>query len=191
MRASPLLRTERLWLRLCATADAPELVRFFSENNEFIAKTQNPRTGVALTQPFWARYAERARAEFHGGHSCRLVMIANESERVVGVVNFTSFVRGYFQACTLGYLLGESAQGKGLMTEALREAIGYVFGVLDFHRIMANHAPTNVRSARVLEKLGFREEGRAADYIRINGVWTEHVLTSLLNPNWRGHFVTD
>ncbi len=191
MRASPLLRTERLCLRLCAAADAPELVRFFAENNQFFAKTQNPRTGPALTEPFWIKYAEQARAEFIADSSCRLILIANESARVIGFVNFFSFVRGYFQACTLGYSLAESAQGKGLMTEALREAIAYVFGVLDFHRIMANHAPTNVRSANVLKRLGFREEGRAPDYIRINGVWTEHVLTSSINPAWRGDYISD
>jgi ribosomal-protein-alanine N-acetyltransferase len=176
---------------LCVAADAAEIVRFFSENNDFLAKTQNPRTGNALTEPFWVRYAERARAEFLNDKSCRLIMIANDSARVLGIVNFTAFVRGYFQACTLGYALAESEQGTGLMTEALREAISYVFGVLDFHRVMANYAPTNVRSAKVLDRLGFREEGRAPDYIRINGVWIEHVLTALHNPAWRGDFAGD
>jgi len=91
-------------------------------------------------------------------------------------------VRGAFQACHLGYALTESAQGQGLMHEVLTAAIAHVFDVMLLHRIMANYRPENERSARLLARLGFEREGKARAYLKINGVWADHVLTALINP---------
>ena len=72
-----------------------------------------------------------------------------------------------------------------MMREALTEAIRYVCDELRMHRIMANYMPRNDRSGRLLERLGFVVEGRAKEYLRINGVWEEHVLTSYTNRAWK------
>ena len=50
---------------------------------------------------------------------------------------------------------------------------------------MANYQPTNVRSGRLLERLGFVREGYARHHLLIDGAWRDHVLTALLNPSWR------
>ncbi len=47
---------------------------------------------------------------------------------------------------------------------------------------MANHLPRNVRSERLLESLGFEKEGHARAYLKIAGVWEDHTLRSLINP---------
>jgi len=57
-----------------------------------------------------------------------------------------------------------------------------VFDAMQLHRIMANYRPENERSARLLARLGFEKEGEARAYLRINGVWADHVLTALINP---------
>ncbi len=67
------------------------------------------------------------------------------------------------------------------MREALTPAISYIFDQVGLHRVMANFRPENVRSAQLLERLGFEREGLARSYLRINGVWADHVLTSLFN----------
>jgi ribosomal-protein-alanine N-acetyltransferase len=41
-----------------------------------------------------------------------------------------------------------------------------------------------MRSARVLERLGFRHEGLARDYLFIDGDWRDHNLTALVNPDF-------
>lgn len=70
------------------------------------------------------------------------------------------------------------------MTEALTAAIAYMFKEKNLHRIMANYVPSNRRSKRVLEKLGFQHEGVAKDYLFLGGSWKDHVLSSLANPAW-------
>ena len=69
------------------------------------------------------------------------------------------------------------------MTEFVEAATNYVFAELDLHRIMANYVKENVRSARILEKLGFEKEGYAKSYLKIAGTWRDHVLTAKINPN--------
>jgi ribosomal-protein-alanine N-acetyltransferase len=49
---------------------------------------------------------------------------------------------------------------------------------------MANYRPENYRSARLLQRLGFRREGLAADYLFIDGAWRDHILTALVNPRF-------
>ena len=90
-------------------------------------------------------------------------------------------MRGAFQSCHLGYQLDERAINQGFMTEALRRAIAFVFDELQLHRIEANVMPRNLRSSRVLAKLGFVEEGLARQYLKINGVWEDHIHYVMLN----------
>ena len=46
---------------------------------------------------------------------------------------------------------------------------------------MANYQPANVWSEALLQRLGFEREGLARRYLKINGHWADHVLTSLIN----------
>lgn len=94
-------------------------------------------------------------------------------------------MRGPFQAAYLGYALAESEQGKGLMFEALTHLIRFASTELNLHRIMANFMPDNQRSGALLDRLGFAVEGRADEYLRIDGRWRAHVLTSLTNRAWQ------
>jgi ribosomal-protein-alanine N-acetyltransferase len=70
------------------------------------------------------------------------------------------------------------------MREALQAGNAFMFSGRRVHRIMANHAPDNGRSAALLARLGFEREGIARDYLFINGAWRDHVLTSLTNPEF-------
>ena len=56
----------------------------------------------------------------------------------------------------------------------------YAFGPLKLHRVEAACLPTNHASRRVLEKAGFRHEGQARAYLKINGEWADHLLFGLL-----------
>jgi [ribosomal protein S5]-alanine N-acetyltransferase len=181
------LETERLVLRIATAEDAPALVRYYSENRDFLAPWEPARAPEFYGAEFWREQAAIHHREFHGDRSLRLILLPRDSPReVIGSANFSQFVRGIFQACHLGYSLAERAEGQGLMREALGAAIPFVFGPLHMHRVMANHMPHNRRSGALLRALGFVVDGYARDYLRINGRWEDHVLTSLTNPDWKG-----
>lgn len=56
--------------------------------------------------------------------------------------------------------------------------VDFAFEALGLHRVMANYQPANERSGRFLRRLGFVPEGYARDYLYINGMWRDHILTS-------------
>ncbi len=106
---------------------------------------------------------------------------------IIGGVNLNEIVRRAAQFCYLGYGIDEHHQGCGLMTEAVQAIVKYAFEEMNIHRIMANYMPINKRSGALLERLGFTVEGIARDYLHINGVWQDHVLTSLTNSQWKSN----
>jgi len=102
---------------------------------------------------------------------------------LIGTCNFTNIVRGPFQGCNLGFSIDREEEGKGLMYEALQPILMVIFEKLKLHRVMANYKPNNLRSAALLKRLGFEVEGYAKSYLKINGEWADHVLTSLISNN--------
>jgi ribosomal-protein-alanine N-acetyltransferase len=72
------------------------------------------------------------------------------------------------------------------MHEALLATLDEVFGpVVNLHRLQANHRPENLRSAAVLQRLGFHREGVAPQYLFIDGAWRDHVVNAKINPSFR------
>lgn len=69
------------------------------------------------------------------------------------------------------------------MTEAVKAVTDYAFGTLNLHRVKANVMPRNKASLRVLEKVGYRNEGLTIRYLKINGVWEDHIHTVRLNED--------
>ncbi|WP_255230225.1 GNAT family N-acetyltransferase [Pseudoalteromonas sp. HM-SA03] len=109
-----------------------------------------------------------------------VIALLPERSQIAGLCSFTQVARGPFQACYLGYSIASQFAGQGYMTEILKAAILHMFDQRNMHRIMANYMPSNVASARVLQKLGFEQEGYAKQYLRIAGKWEDHVLTAKL-----------
>ncbi len=113
------------------------------------------------------------------------IRIKEAPQVIIGICHFSQIIQGPFQACYLGYKIDHAYEKQGYMQEALKTAIAYLFEKLHLHRIMANYMPSNKRSARLLERLGFAIEGYAKNYLLINGSWRDHVLTALTKEEWQ------
>ncbi len=185
-QAFPKLKGARIILRLACLDDVRAIIRYYTENKVYLAPFEPLKSSGFYTEIYWYEEVQQALDEFNADRSLRLFVFEKENERaIIGSINFRNFIRAVFQSCTLGYSLAEASQGKGYMTEALTLAINYVFAELNMHRVMASYMPHNQRSGRLLKRLGFVVEGYARDYLMINGQWEDHILTSLINPNWK------
>jgi ribosomal-protein-alanine N-acetyltransferase len=182
-----MLETARLRLLLPEPADASRVVRYYEENREHLAPWEPLRADEYYTEAFWLVEIAKVRDDFLNDRSFRLVLVdkSDPAGSILGQCSLNNIVRGSFQACHLGYSLHHQAEGKGLMFEALTALIAHAFNEMRLHRIMANYMPHNERSAHVLQRLGFVNEGYARDYLFLAGKWQDHVLTSLINPSWR------
>jgi ribosomal-protein-alanine N-acetyltransferase len=180
------LETPRLVIRELHRRDLPALVDYLTRNRAFHGPFEPVRSPEYFTVDFWRERFLADRRLVREGHSLRLFLFGkDEPERIIGLVAFNNIVRGAFESANLGYMLDETAEGKGLMTEALGAAIDYAFGPMNLHRLAAAYLVDNFRSARVLDRLAFSVEGTARQYLRINGRWQDHVLTALVNRSWR------
>jgi len=178
------LVTDRMVVRLVYERDAWRLADYYAENRQFLKPWEPYRDESYYSHSGWqARLAMIE--EMHQQQSAFYFALMDEGEKEIrGVANYSNVVRGAFNACYLGYSLGDKWQGQGLMSEALTSTNRYMLRVQSLHRIMANYMPHNQRSGDLLARLGFEKEGYAKDYLLIDGQWQDHVLTALTNKNW-------
>ncbi len=184
--AAPLLLTARLRLVAADPRLAGALADFHTRNRAHLAPWDPPAEPGFFTEAVQLRRLREAAAAFAAGTGYRyLLQPIGDSARVIGSVHFSNVVRGAFQNCSLGYALDQQFEGQALMTEALRCAIAEMFSPhINLHRIQAGFRPENWRSAEVLKRLGFQDEGVCADYLFIDGLWRVHRLVALLNKGF-------
>lgn len=97
---------------------------------------------------------------------------------------------GYFRwgqkhhGAEIGYDLCPNAWGQGLMPEVLRAIVRFGFEEMKLNRIEATVHVENLRSQRVLTRLGFQREGLLREYYCRDGVYNHQVQYSLLKREW-------
>lgn len=187
MKDKLILETEQLILKEPSRQDIPAILEFLQENKVFHRPFEPIRNEEYYAESNWVNRIEDIEKNYGNYNAPLQLFIARKlfPEKIIGYCNFSNIVRGAFQACHLGFALSENSQRQGIMAEALKHAIHYMFTERNFHRIMANYMVHNDKSAALLKKLRFQEEGKAAKYLLINGKWRDHILTSLINDNWK------
>ncbi|WP_110513453.1 GNAT family N-acetyltransferase [Herpetosiphon llansteffanensis] len=176
-----LRQTERLQLHVLEEYDAQRVLAFYQANVEF-RRAWSPTMDANFLTLDGQR--ERLRSDRIGRdreQGLALWLTEIDQPAIVGMVALRNIVRGAFWSCHLGYEIHQSYANRGYMSEALQAVIQYAFVDLRLHRIEANIMPRNQRSIRVVEKLGFEHEGLARKYLKINGIWEDHIHYVRLN----------
>lgn len=185
MPAPLLIDTPRLQLLATHPGLAEAVTAFYQRNVAHFAPWDPPLPDEHDTLPMVTESLHEGQRAFESGQSHRWWLSLRESSGVVGSVHLSNLVRGPFQSCNLGYAMDAAFQGFGLMHEALRAVIAEAFSLhLNLHRIQAAVRPENARSLAVLQRLGFREEGLARDYLFIDGAWRDHRLFAITHPGF-------
>jgi ribosomal-protein-alanine N-acetyltransferase len=136
---------------------------------------------------FRRRLATYAR-EIDAGTAYPFFIFDAVDERLTGAITLSNIRRGVAQTATVGYWIGEPFAGKGRMTAAVRTLTDFAFRGLGLHRIEAACVPDNEPSRRVLLKAGFTHEGTARAYLKINGVWRDHLLFGIISESSPGQW---
>jgi [ribosomal protein S5]-alanine N-acetyltransferase len=96
-----------------------------------------------------------------------------------GQVTVGNVVRGSLCSAWIGYWVGTHTTAGGVATAATALVVDHVFGPAGLHRVEATVRPENTASLRVLEKLGFRQEGLYRRYLDVAGGWRDHLCFAL------------
>jgi aminoglycoside 6'-N-acetyltransferase len=177
------LTTERLVLRPFDTADAPAFAAYRSDPE--VARYQGWDAPFPLAQaeefvrevgvldptaPGWYQFAVEADGVLVGDVGVGLHENRMQAE--------------------IGYTLATAYQGRGYAVEAVRRVLTYLFEVRGLHRVSAECDARNERSARLLTRLGFRQEGHRVLSTWAKGEWTDDLLFGLLATEWRAAAVS-
>lgn len=155
-RGTKTIETERLILRPFVMEDAQAMYRNWASDDEVTKHLTWPTHGSvevsrAVLSDWTSHYGE---PDFY---NWAIVLKENGPEPIgsIAVVDINLKVDG----AAMGYCMSRAHWRKGIMAEALRGLIAFLFDEVGFNRIEADHDPNNPASGRVMEKAGMRHEG--------------------------------
>lgn len=172
-----LIETERLGIRPMVAEDAPFILELLNEP-AFIqniadkgVRTLEDARGYIGNGP-WASYAR---------HGFGLwVVELKEIGEPLGMCGLIK--RDGLEDVDIGFAFLERHGSKGYATESASAVLEHGFSILGLKRIVAITAPFNAASARVLERIGLRDEGM----IQLPQYGGENRLFALASPTEKG-----
>lgn len=177
------LTTERLVIAMMRPHHAASFVVY--RNHPDIARYQD------WTVPFTAGMAERMMGDqsaldgLTGDEWVQLAIELRACEPTgIAIGDVAVGIHDSGRQATIGYSISTGEQGKGYATEAVAAVIDLLFGEAGIHRIAASIDPQNVASRRVLDKLGFRFEGRSPLSVFVRGEWVDDDRFAVLETEW-------
>ena len=174
--------TDRLILKTLDRCYAGAVLDYYERNKLFLEEWEAVKSDDFYTLQYHEELLDKEKAGIENNNLLKLWVFKKEdASRVIGCIVFNNIIKGAFLSCHLGYKLDQDELNNGYITEALEKGIQVVFEEYKLHRIEANIMPKNIRSFRVVEKLGFYNEGLAYKYLKINGIWEDHIHMVLLN----------
>jgi len=121
----------------------------------------------------------RLHRDAHAGRTYPFAVLVGG--RFAGQLNVGGIVHGSLHSAHLGYWIDERYAGRGAMTTAVALVTDHCFTAIGLHRVDVNIRPENAASRRVVEKLGFRDEGVRREFLHIAGEWRDHVSYALVH----------
>ncbi len=174
------VRGDNVYLRPPEMSDFEDWAALRHRSRAFLTPWEPTWPSDDLTRAAFRRRLRRHAGEIGNDEAYPFLLFRECDDALLGGLTFGQVKRGVAQATTLGYWMGQPFAGQGWMARAVRAATGFAFATLRLHRIEAACLPSNEASIRLLTRTSFRQEGLARAYLRINGVWQDHLLFALL-----------
>ena len=171
----------RIYVRPPAESDWAEWVELREVSRDFLIPWEPTWPADCLTRTAFRRRLRHYADEWHSGAGYAFFIFSRDGDRLQGGITLSNVRRGVAQTGTLGYWVGKPYSRQGVMSDAIRCMLRFCFESLRLHRVDAACLPRNMASRGVLAKAGFREEGFAPKYLRINGEWEDHMLFAILD----------
>jgi [ribosomal protein S5]-alanine N-acetyltransferase len=169
----PVLETERLLLRELTLKDAEALFSILSDSDG-VRFYDIPFIHIEQAR----RAIERHRLRFRYNEALRWAITLKSENRLLGNCGYSWDKDNHF--AVLSYVLARPYWNQGIMTEALNAIIPFGFKNCHLHRIEADVSLPNIASQRVLQKLGFHEEGLRRGRFLVDGRYYDEKIFALL-----------
>lgn len=172
------IETPRLLLRLPSRKDVPDLRRSFRDPRTARAVGASLHSSVERRDP--SRMVVRTLAEYRAGQHVSLSVIERAGGTCIGRVGLRGLDWKWRKVESLSYWIDPAHWNRGFATEASWFLCSRAFRSLGVRRIGSQALAPNLASLRVLRRLGFVEEGREREAVRVRGASLDMVLFGLL-----------
>jgi ribosomal-protein-alanine N-acetyltransferase len=176
----PVIESGAILLRPPRMGDYESWVHLRRESHEFLTPWEPTWPADDLTRSAYRSRVKRYLRDIREDAGYAFFLFNTRTGRLTGGLTLSNIRRGAAQTASLGYWIGLPFARHGLMTAAVRAVLPFGFESLKLHRIEAACLPSNEPSLRLLRRTGFTEEGFARGYLKIDGVWRDHVLFAML-----------
>jgi RimJ/RimL family protein N-acetyltransferase len=182
LRPTYPVRTERLLLRPLTEADTDALLAYRSLPDVCRYVPFAPMDKAVIAERLAGMWSVTELTD--EGQSLTLgIELAATGELVGDVVLF--FHSRPHRGGEIGYVVNPTFEGNGYATEAARELLRLGFEELGLHRIIGRIDERNEPSAKVLRRLGMRQEARLVHNEMFKGEWSTELDFAMLADEWR------
>lgn len=173
---------EGVVLRPPRAADYPEWRELRAVSRSFLQPWEPTWPADDLSRAAFRRRLSAYQRDRDLGAAYPFFVFRAEDGALTGGITLSNVRRGVAQMGSVGYWCGKPFTRHGLTLAAVKAVSDFAFRTLGLHRLEAACIPENGPSRTLLAKAGFVEEGYAKAYLKINGVWRDHVLFGLTSP---------
>lgn len=173
-------------VRLVSLRDAAAWSAARLANDAWLAPWEATTPDATPAVPFktWVRTVRR-----HYRAGAALPLVIEFDGELVGQISVSGIQRGALLSAALGYWISRDVAGRGITPLAVAMTTDFLFTEWGLHRVEINIRPENGASLRVVDKLGFRDEGLRVAYMHIAGAWVDHRSFALTAPEAPGGVV--
>jgi ribosomal-protein-alanine N-acetyltransferase len=170
-----ILETSRLTLRPMQLADAPELHAIMSDAEVMAFWDCSEIEDIELTRDLLKSQLAQVKAQ----HALYWAMQRTADGAFIGCCDLSQIDRWHHRG-EVGFMIGRQAWGEGYTYEAMRAVIDHAAQAQRLRRLSARTHLGNVRSVRLLRRLGFAQEGLLRGYVDRDGERRDCLLFGLL-----------
>lgn len=170
----PILETENLILRTLKIEDVEDLKEWMGDLSLYEYWGKKPSKAELNPELLFAK-EERQTKSFHFG------IVYKEDNKVIG--ELWIYLIENNRMAKVAFRLSKAYHNKGLMTEALKEVINFIFTKTEIIRLWTDVHVDNVSSYKVLEKVGFLREGLIREGKMVN-TYCDYYLYGLLKKDF-------
>lgn len=180
MNAFQPLQTERLVIRELTLQDAQSCFEILSDER---VTYMNAAVELITTNEQAIDFIKSTHKKYEQGQLEWLAVEEKASQKMIGMVGFDEYKPRFFRAA-IGYVFAYDCWGKGYATEASEALIDFGFTKMNVNRWVATVDPENLRSIRVIEKLGMKCEGYLRQNVFHNKKFSDRKIYSILRDEW-------
>ena len=172
----PVLTTDRLQLRLLRENDVEDAFRVLSNPTAMKYFGTRAHKDLRYTKE---QYIEIMLSRHKMRDAIPWTITLKGEDKYIGHISATQFDK-LFKFVEIAYIVDPAYWGRGIATEAVARAVRFLVEELKIHKIRASLFVNNMASRRVLDKVGFVQEGYLLDNAFIEGEFEDEYVMAFI-----------